>query len=167
MAANLFKPPAQTPTTGNPSVFLAGTIDNGNSADWQSELVEALRLYDVDLYNPRREEWDASWEQSIHNQNFKEQVTWELDHLDKCDIIFMHFVGGSQSPITLLELGLYAEKRPKNLMVVCSPDFWRKGNVEVIAERYGIPLYYDFTKATRALRSRLSPLIHSAKTTAP
>lgn len=158
MATNLFKPPAPTPVTGNPAVFLAGTIDNGNSVDWQAEVAEALKGTSVDLYNPRRDEWDPSWEQSIHNPVFKGQVNWELDHLDKCDMIFMYFAGGSQSPITLLELGLYAASRPDNLMVVCSPDFWRKGNVEVVASRYKIPLYYDFNEALNELKRQLAPL---------
>lgn len=166
MAANLFKPPAPTPETGRPSIFLAGTIDNGNSDDWQAKLADALKDNEVDLYNPRRDAWDPNLEQSIHNAQFRGQVNWELDHLDKSDIIFMYFAGGSQSPITLLELGIYAEKKPNNLVVVCSKDFWRKGNVEVVAERYGIPLHYDFSGAFIALKQRLVSLEQGAETTA-
>jgi len=36
-------------------IFLAGTIDMGNSVDWQKEVTEFLNKYDGDLtvYNPR------------------------------------------------------------------------------------------------------------------
>lgn len=158
MASRIFKPPTPTEISGNPSVFLAGTIDNGNSLDWQAEIASRLKDTDVDLYNPRREEWDKSWEQSISNPVFKGQVDWELDHLDKCDVVFMYFAGGSQSPITLLELGLYASTRADSLIIVCSPDFWRKGNVEVVADRFGIPLYYELDEALVELKQLLAPI---------
>lgn len=158
MGAHMFKPPTLAEASENPSVFLAGTIDNGNSPDWQAEVAQSLNDFNVDLYNPRRDEWDANWEQSIDNPVFKGQVDWELDHLDKCDVIFMYFAGGSQSPITLLELGLYARTRPDSLIVVCSADFWRKGNVEVVACRYDIPLYYELDGALVELKQRLAPM---------
>lgn len=61
-------------------VFLAGTIDMGNSEDWQRELTDFLLSINPELtiYNPRRDDWDSSWKQEIQNAQFNHQVTWEL-----------------------------------------------------------------------------------------
>jgi hypothetical protein len=91
------------------------------------------------LFNPRRAEWDSSWLQDIENPQFYQQVNWELNALEKSDLIFMYFAPGTKSPISLLELGLFAHT---GKMIVCCPEgFWRKGNVEIVCERFNIPLY--------------------------
>ena len=118
-------------------IFLAGTIDNGNSIDWQAKVIEDLKDYDVTIYNPRRLDWDSTWKQEIDNPQFNQQVNWELDHLERSDLIIMYFLPGSQSPISLLELGIFYKK-----MVVCCPDgFWRKGNVDIVCQKYGVPQF--------------------------
>lgn len=136
--ATLRKPPA--PLEGpleTKGVFLAGSIEMGQAKDWQEQVYLALQETDIWLLNPRREEWDASWEQSITNPIFREQVEWELDALARCAMIAMYFVPGTQSPISLLELGLFA--RSQKLVVCCPDGYWRKGNVDVVCARYGIP----------------------------
>lgn len=126
-----------TPDT-NISIFLAGSIEMGKAVDWQTQLTQAIEGRDFTILNPRRESWDSSWEQRITNPQFKEQVVWELDALDFADVIIMYFDKDTMSPISLLELGLYAESRR---MIICCPDgYWRKGNVEVVCERFDIPL---------------------------
>jgi len=120
-------------------VFLAGTIEMGNSHDWQSQVEEALINTECTILNPRREAWDSSWEQKIESPQFYQQVNWELDALDKSDLIILNLLPDSKSPISLLELGLYASS---GKLLVCCPDgFWRKGNIEIVCERYDIPLY--------------------------
>jgi len=48
----------------------------------------------------------------------------------------MYFDKNTKSPITLLELGLFARS---GKLVVCCPDgFWRKGNVAIVCERYRV-----------------------------
>jgi hypothetical protein len=76
--------------------------------------------------------------QSIDEPMFREQVEWELDGLERADLIAMWFAPQTKSPITLLELGLTA--RSGRLLVGCPDAFWRKGNIEVVCERYGVPL---------------------------
>ena len=121
-------------------IFLAGSIDMGKAEDWQTRLTNEILNGDYDnvaIFNPRRDDWDSSWEQSIKNKQFREQVEWELDHLDRADLIVVYFDPKGQAPITLMELGLHAEED----IVVCCPDgFWRKGNVEIVCDRFGIPL---------------------------
>lgn len=129
--ARIFMPPYPVPRRA--SVFLAGSIEIGVAIDWQKEVTEALQDIDVDIYNPRRLDWDSSWEQKMSNPNFYGQVTWELDQLERSDIIFMYFDPNTKSPISLLELGMFVNT--KRMVVVCPDGFWRKGNVEVVCDR--------------------------------
>lgn len=133
----VLKPPASLPyASPDYTVFLAGTIDMGNSVDWQEELTQKLMPFPGIILNPRRDNWDSSWEQKFENIKFKEQVDWELDALDMADRILMYFAPESKSPISLLELGLYATS--KKLAVCCPIGFYRKGNVDIMCERYEI-----------------------------
>jgi len=147
------KPPEQHRWDEQISVFLAGTIDNGAGVNWQTHAESVLLDLDVQILNPRRDEWDASWKQSISNPKFREQVEWELEGLEKATSIFMFFAGKSQSPITLMELGLVAEK--KNLVVVAERDFWRRGNIEVIANKYKIRLFDRLEEGLQELRKQI------------
>lgn len=120
-------------------IFLAGTIDQGNSSDWQKEVEDYLSNVDnIIIFNPRRDEWDSSWEQKIDNPNFKEQVLWELKYMEKSDIIIFNFLPDSKSPVTMLELGLHVND---NIMVCCPDEFYRSGNIHIICEMYNIPLF--------------------------
>jgi hypothetical protein len=138
----------------NFSVFLGGSIEMGKAVDWQTELATSLQdcSDDLILFNPRRDNWDSSWEQKIDNPQFNEQVTWELDHLDKADAIIFYFQPGTQSPITLLELGLYADTG--KCVVVCPEGFWRKGNVDIVCERYGVPQLKSVDELSQYIKER-------------
>ena len=136
----ILKPPASLAIPDRARVvFLAGSIEMGAAEDWQSTLTAALGDRELMVLNPRRDEWDGSWRQSIDEPKFREQVEWELDGLDRADVIAMWFAGGTKSPITLLELGLHA--RGGKLIIGCPPEFWRRGNIEVVAARCGIQLH--------------------------
>jgi hypothetical protein len=139
----VFKPPALPELRATDRVvFLAGSIEMGTAADWQTTLAAALADRDGAILNPRRDEWDASWRQSIEEPKFREQVEWELDGLDRADVIAMWFVPETKSPITLLELGLCA--RGGKLIVGCPLGFWRRGNIEVVCARHAVPLHGEW-----------------------
>jgi len=89
--------------------------------------------------NPLREDWDSSWKQEIKNKQFFEQVDWEHTALKDCDIIAMHFEEESKAPITLMELGLFANTG--KAVIDCPKKYWRRGNVEYVAYKYNIPLF--------------------------
>jgi hypothetical protein len=125
-------------------IFLAGTIEMGNSEDWQSKLSNVLSDRPYTVLNPRRADWDSSWTQEFENPQFYQQVTWELNALDKADIIILYLLPDSKSPISLMELGLYANSG--KLLVCCPNGFWRKGNVDIVCERFNIPLYENIEK---------------------
>jgi hypothetical protein len=142
------------PFIGQFSIFLAGSIEMGNCDDWQATVQELLKDDDVIIYNPRRESWDPTWEQRDTNPQFAHQVNWELDRLDEADIIFMYIDPATKSPITLLELGLFADS---DKLIVCCPDgFYRKGNIEIVCKRNYIPLFNDFTDAFNYLKRTLT-----------
>ena len=143
MKAIVGTPPSKLQNVpGYKSVFLAGSIEMGKAEDWQSKVIEAVKDFPRIILNPRREEWDTSWEQSIDNPKFTEQVNWELEHLEKADLIVLNLVPDTMSPISLLEFGMYAQSG--KLVVYCPEGFWRKGNVDVVCQRYGIPQVEKF-----------------------
>ena len=127
-------------------VFLAGTIDMGKSIDWQAQVKAsfASKAGKYLLYNPRQEHWDATKAGEMDYQ-----VNWELEHLEQSDIVIMNFLPDSQSPITLLELGLFAHSN--KLYVCCPKKFYRYDNVRITCERYRIPLYEDFSSMLKSV----------------
>jgi len=84
---------------------------------------------------------NSSWTQSIEDDNFREQVEWELNALEKADKIVVYIDPKTKSPITLMEIGLHAHS---NKMCVCCPEgFYRKGNIDVVCNKYNIPMVDD------------------------
>lgn len=141
-------------------VFLGGSIEMGKAIDWQKSLVKDLDDEPIIILNPRRKDWDASWEQSIKNKNFRKQVEWELNALDAADIVVFYFDPNTMSPITLLELGIQAEQaqyQSDKSVIVCCPDgYWRKGNVEIVCKRYGIKLVKDYDALLKAIKKTIA-----------
>ena len=150
--------PSAIPATSAPRIFLGGSIDMGSAEDWQKTVIDALRHEPVVILNPRRKEWDPAWKPELSDPHFKEQVEWELSALEQSDIIVMVLTPGSKSPVSLLELGLYA--RSGRLIVLCPPGYWRKGNVDAVTARYRITSVNSMDDLLRAVRARLA-LPHS------
>ena len=109
------------------------------------------------LLNPRRDEWDATWLQTIENPDFRRQVEWELEGMERADVIAMYFSPATKAPISLLELGLGA--RTGKLIVCCPDGYWRKGNVDVVCRRYGIEQVDDLEALAAAIRARLQHVL--------
>lgn len=134
------------------SVFLAGSIELDLAERWQDTVINDLTSCDnLVILNPRRKDWDNSWTISIENENFKQQVYWELDGLEKADKIIMYFDPKTKSPISLLELGLFS--RSDKLMVICPDGFWRKGNVDIVCEKYNIKNVLNLKDAIKIIKS--------------
>lgn len=137
------------------AVFLAGSIEMGAAEDWQTKATELLDGFTI--LNPRRDDWDSSWEQTIDNPQFREQVEWELEAMERADAILVYFDPATKSPITLLELGLWAKGFPSQKMVVVCPDgFWRKGNVDIVCKRYRVKTAYTLDTATILIKEFLA-----------
>lgn len=145
------EPPA-TDKHPYPRMFLSGSIEMGTADTWQERIVSAFAGYPGTILNPRRDDWDASWKQSIEDDRFREQVEWKLRGLEDATLIATYFDPNTKAPITLLEMGLFTHTEPQprysagktQRLLVCCPDgFWKKGNVEIVCKRYGIPLFHN------------------------
>jgi hypothetical protein len=136
------------------SLFMAGSIEMGVAEDWQTKLGKELEDIEGLALNPRRDDWDSSWEQSIDDPQFREQVEWEMDAMDAADVIAMYFDKDTKSPITLLELGLHANDG--KLIIFCPKGFWRRGNVEVVASRFDIPMAETWEEFVTLIRTALN-----------
>ena len=149
MSFQIIKPDSKNQTVENKiTIFLAGSIEMGLASDWQAKIQNLLKTSDVTIFNPRRVNWDSSWEQTMESPQFRKQVDWELDRLAEADIIFMYLEPGTKSPISLYELGRFYQK---NILVCCPKGFYRKGNVDIGCYRDKITTEPDFDKATELL----------------
>jgi hypothetical protein len=156
----VIKPNSSDQIIDGTSVFLAGSIEMGVAEDWQTAITEIFKDEDVTFLNPRRDDWDSSWEQKESNPEFNHQVNWELTQLTESDIAFFNILPDTKSPITLMELGVCAAIH-QHVIVCCPTGFWRKGNVDVICSRAGIPVFENFDAAIGALRTKLHMLSYS------
>lgn len=134
----------------SPLIFLAGSIDLGRAETWQDKVADFLKKYQGTLLNPRRENWGQNQCPDLTDQKFKNQVEWEFKGLNKSDYIIMYFAPASQSPISLLELGLFAQSH--KIICCCPPGFWRRGNVEFICRKFKIPLTENFEELIAKLK---------------
>lgn len=151
-AAIIVAPDRATKSFGK-SVFLAGSIDLGAAVDWQVEATNALKHLPITIYNPRRKEWDSTWPQDPSFPPFHDQVTWELERLENVDVVILYFAPDSKAPISFLEMGLFGRS---SRMVVCCPEgFYRRGNVQIVCERYKIELVDTLENLLEAVERRL------------
>jgi len=135
---------------GGITVFLAGSIEMGKAENWQDKFVTQYEDLEINFLNPRRLDWDSSWEQSVNNPEFAYQVGWELSGLELADYVVMYFDPNTKSPITLAELGLTAKE---NKLFVCCPEgFYRRGNVEFTCNYYNVPFYETFEEFSKHMR---------------
>jgi Nucleoside 2-deoxyribosyltransferase like len=78
--------------------------------------------------------------QTINNEKFVEQVSWESEGMGRANYILMYFDVNTKSPITLLELGLWAKNRgnvPQQITCSFVPmDFGEKEMWMLYAHRY-------------------------------
>lgn len=150
----VYMAPEDTSGANDKSVFLAGSIDMGEAIDWQAEVTKALEGMPVSVFNPRRDDWDSSWKQDISDDKFREQVEWEMDNLDNASVVCVYFDPNGKAPITLMELGLQASS---GKVVVCCPEgYWRRGNVQIVCNRYNIPMVDTLDDLIAEIKERLS-----------
>lgn len=124
-------------------VFLAGGIQK--CPMWQDRVIENMlsvpMTSDIDIYliNPRRKNFP------INDPNAaEEQIKWEFDMIEQCDIFSMYFANTLESdqPICFYELGRNIERMkqrfPKDWMyrivVTCETGFRRWKDVDIQTE---------------------------------
>jgi len=130
------------------NIFLAGTIEMGKSRDWQKEFIEKITKIGyykkINIFNPRRDDFDATQEQSIDNPYFSGQVNWELDYLDLSNLIVFNFEPGTISPISIGELCLHIKSKKRKILVYCPKGYTKKGNIDILCKRNGIQQVQSF-----------------------
>ncbi len=140
------------------NIFLGGSIEMGKAVDWQQDLINHVKSTryigrPINMFNPRRDDYDSTQDQKISNEYFNHQVTWELENLERADIIVMNFEPGTTSPISLLELGLFTNTSAEDqkFIVCCPEDFFRSGNIDIVSKRYNIELVKSKDELKQAL----------------
>lgn len=105
-------------------VFLGGGISG--CPDWQKEMIARFKHLDDKfvIANPRRPNFDITDPKA---SSF--QIEWEFNHLQLADAVIFWFPYNTLCPITLYELGVYAQAGVP-LFVGCHPAYQRKFDVE-------------------------------------
>lgn len=148
-----YRAPAAVTAIRGRSVFLAGSIQGGPDP-WQAQVARRLRG-PATVFDPRRDDWDASWVQRASDGRFAAQTAWELDQQARADVVAFYLDPATEAPVSLLELGL-AVRRPGKDVVVCCPDgFERKGNVEIVCERMKVPLVETLERLVQWIEEKL------------
>lgn len=146
-------PPNPIPLVGK-SIFLAGSIEQNMAENWQEKIIQNINHDYLIILNPRRKDWDSAWKEDIENPKFNEQVNWELKGLEHSDLIVMYFDPKTKSPISLLELGLWANS---GKIIVCCPNgYWKKGNVDIVCKKFDITQVANMTELINYLKNNFS-----------
>jgi hypothetical protein len=153
------KAPGKYDTTSY-TIFLGGAIDQNKAVDWQSQVVQSLKDFDVTILNPRREEWDESWGQTKKDPRFVEQVLWEIRAQEDCDMCLYVFPDEAKAPITFFEYGAWGTR--KDCLVCTEPDFYRYGNLDLYGDYFKVPTYDNLDELLRDLKIVLTQ--HGLKT---
>ncbi|MEM9908185.1 MAG: nucleoside 2-deoxyribosyltransferase domain-containing protein [Cyanobacteria bacterium P01_D01_bin.44] len=155
------RPLASLQNIPSPIIFLAGSIEMGKASNWQQDMVTQLSDMTGSVLNPRREAWESTWPQDASFPPFRAQVEWELAGLAQADIVIFYFEPTTKSPVTLLELGLTARATcaGQQTLVCCPSGFWRKGNVDIVCEWWGMPQFETLDNLVVELRHRLAKKI--------
>lgn len=125
----------------------------GAAVQWQKLLADHLSDLPITVLNPRRGNWDPNDIPKASNQGFQDQVIWELKALERATVICFFFDVTTRSPVTLLELGLWAAS--KKVIVCCNEQYWRSGNVKLVCDRYGIEYHSTFKDFVPNVRKML------------
>lgn len=134
------------------TVFLGGTIDMGNSEDWQAKFTEALKDLPVTILNPRRLE-------GFKPEHLEEQITWELKAQREADVLVYVFLPGSASPVTMLEVGAFGTSYPDTI-VCCPDDFYRARNVQRTCDAFNTAWVRTMDETIANVRALIAKRAH-------
>ena len=111
---------APNPHPRRTDVFLGGGITD--CPDWQADVIYLLWETPGTILNPRR---SGAFTHDIAD----EQITWEYHALRTADTVFFWFPMETMCPITLLELGVFTQRKDTRLIVGTHPDYARRFDV--------------------------------------
>ena len=73
--------------------------------------------------------------------------------LEATDVIAMYMDPDKPAPVSLLELGLFA--RSGKMIVACPAGFYKRGNVQVVCQRFGVELVNSLEGLVEGVLRRL------------
>lgn len=148
-------PPEEQPIHPT-SIFLAGPTE----IPWRDVFLSLLTSTAATLpngltvYNPFQPNWDSTWrEDYATDPKFRAQTDWEMERMDSATVVVVYFDERSKAPVSLLELGLVA--RSGRAVVGCQQGFWKRGNVQAVCERLGVPLVEDMDGLVKMVVERV------------
>lgn len=116
----------------NGSIFLAGSIDVHLSGNWRKYV--SRRIRGRVIFDPTHNNHNA-----LSNLEMKNHIAWELKALALSDTVLLNLLPNSESPISLVELGLYVKSN--KLIVICPTEFYKSRYVIQLCETYNTPIF--------------------------
>ena len=125
-------------------VFLAGSIDLYLSTNWRAEIINKIGQT-FHFFDPT-----IASHNELTDVEMKNHINWELDAMNMADKIILHFLPTAKSPISLVELGLYATS--KKLIVICPKLFYKSRYVYTLCEKYNVPVFENLDESLSMLK---------------
>jgi nucleoside 2-deoxyribosyltransferase len=134
-------------------IFLAGTI-TGAKKDWQKQITESLKDFDIVVFNPRRDKKPED------EEGIREQITWEYNMLRQADLVSFWFSSETVAPITLFELGVHTALN-KPVVIGMDPKYPRRFDVEVQMglDRPDIKIVYSLEDLSASISEAILAII--------
>lgn len=129
---------------GEKYVFLAGSMDADQTTNWRTQCITALEN-SHHIFDPTHKEHD-----SLNKWEMKNHINWELDALNRADIIILNFLPNALSPISLVELGLYVPSG--KLIVICPKEFYKNTYVTTLCKKYNTPIFLSTEQALNTIQ---------------
>jgi nucleoside 2-deoxyribosyltransferase len=133
-------------------VFLAGTITGAK--DWQKQVTESLRDFDINVFNPRRAK------KPTDQEDVQQQIEWEYNLLRLADLVSFWFGDETVAPITLFELGAQSALK-KPIIIGMDPKYSRRFDVETQMglDRPDIKIVYSLEDLSATISEALLAII--------
>ncbi len=125
-------------------VFLAGSMCIDKEDNWRKNVIKNY-ANDFDFIDPTNENHNL-----LNDSLMKKHINWELEGLELSDIIFMNLLPESKSPISMVELGLYA--RSNKLIICCPENFYQYRYINALAKKYNVTLFSELDKGIQYLK---------------
>ncbi|EPE28909.1 hypothetical protein GLAREA_00067 [Glarea lozoyensis ATCC 20868] len=156
-ATTIQAPTPLTSITQTPTIFLSGYISHPDAC-WRNHLTTALSHLPITILNPLRRDWDSTWKNSPSDPKFVEQTSWELECLERADLVVVNFGSLTSAPISLMEMG-FALGMKKRVVVCCPEGYYYRGNVQVMCGRLGYEVFEGFEEFVGAVVRSMEGLV--------
>ena len=129
---------------GKQSIFLAGSMDFNSESNWRKRVINEFNK-DYNFFDPTITNHDT-----LTNSQMEKHIQWELAALELSDKVLLNFLSVSESPISLIELGMYV--KTTKLIVVCPDKFYKSRYIKTLCATYATPFFTDVECALEYLK---------------